>query len=175
MQLLKHCCISIMLAFFLGGCLPKGITARPAGSDFAPQQMTEADFKAETARLAAITEKSKTVPNEKAEAHRRLAIIYLSPGNPQQDHGKALAELGKYLSLDPGKLDRSTVANWVKAIESAKEHEQTRKRVAQLEKKNRGLEKTIAKLQAQKTKLEKTIEQLKNLDLSLEKKRKNLQ
>ena len=174
MQLVKYCCISIMLVFFLSGCLPMGMAGRTTGSDFAPQQMTGADFKAETARLTAITEKSKTVPNEKAEAHRRLAIIYLSPDNPQQDHRKALAELGRYLNLDPQKLNRSTVASWVKAIESAKEHEQTRKRVVQLEKKNRDLGKTIAKLKAQKTKLEKIIEQLKNLDLSLEKKRKTL-
>ena len=166
MKLINYYCVSILLVFSLGGCLPLSTTGS-AGNGFAPHKMTAADFKAETARLEAITEKSKTAPNEKVEAHRRLAIIYLSPDNPKQNHKKALAELGKYLNLDPGKLNHSEAASWAMAIESTKEFEQTKQEVARLQKKNRNLKE-------QNTRLKKTIEQLKNLDLSLEKKRKNL-
>ncbi|MEN8142607.1 MAG: hypothetical protein ABFQ82_03295 [Thermodesulfobacteriota bacterium] len=173
MKFASYSYLSVLLVFFLGGCLPQSTTGL-GGNGFAPHKMTGADFKAETARLNAITEKAKTVPNEKAEAHRRLAIIYLSPGNPKQDQKKALAELGKYFSLNQGKLNRSSIASWAKAIESAKEFEQARQKISRLEKKNRNLGKTEAKLKEQNAKLKKTIEQLKDLDLSLEKKRKKL-
>ena len=168
MKLANYCCIYLLLVFFMGGCLPVSRTVTSSeGKDFSIHEMTSNDFKAESARLNAITEKSKTAPNAKAEAHRRLAIIYLSPGNPKQDHKKALVELGKYLSLNPGELDKPAAASWATAIKSAKEFEQARQKLSRLEKKNSDLRKTAAKL-------EKTIEQLKNLDLSLEKKRKNL-
>ena len=112
---------------------------------------------------------------KKSEEHRRLAIIYLSPGNPNQDHNRAITELGKYLNLQPEDLDRATAASWAKAIESAKEFEQTRRKISQLEKKNRSLSKTVDNLKEQNNRLEKTIGQLKDLDLNLEKKRKSLQ
>ena len=173
MKLNKYCCLYILLIFLIGGCLPKSTGSGDNG--FAPHKMTATDFKAETTRLKAITEKAKTAPNEKAEAYRRLAIIHLSPGNPKQDHKKALEELGKYLSLNSGKLDRSSAADWAKAIESAKECEQSRHKISRLEKKTREQGKNITRIKEKNIKLEKTIEQLKNLDLSLEKKRRNLQ
>ena len=173
MKLANYYWSFILLVFFVGGCLPKG-TAVSVENGFSPHKMTAADFKAETTRLNSITEKAKTAPNEKTEAHRRLAIIYLSPGNPEHDHKKALVELGKYLTLNQESLNHASAASWAKAIESAKEFEQSSNKISGLQKKNRELGKTIAKLKEQNTRLKQTIKQLKDLDLSLEKKRKNL-
>ncbi len=172
MKIKNYCYLYLLLIFLVGGCLPKSIET--VDDNFVPYKMTTADFKAETARLKAITERSKTAPNEKAEAYRRLAIIYLSPDNPKQDHKKALEELGNFLSLNSGKLDSYSASDWAKAIELSKEYEQSRQKISRLERKNRKLEKTITTLKGENARLEKTIEQLKNLDLSLEKKRKKL-
>ena len=157
----------LITAMITSGCLPPSLsnTSRTGdGQSF--MQMEKADFAREIKKHTAITKSKQASIQEKAEAHRQLAIIYLIPRNPKQSEKKALNELGKYLEMTPEGLDRATAASWATAIRSSRDFRELERKVKKIGSKNR-------KLAAHNAKLEENIEKLKNLDLSLEKKKKS--
>ena len=155
----------LTVALLMAGCLPSlAPSTNTTGDDQLFMRMGKADFAREIEKLTAIARSSQTSKQEKAEAHRQLAIIYLIPRNPKQDQDKAIAELGRFLEMNPGGLDQASAASWATALKSAREFRE-------LENEKRQLAKANKKLAARNTRLEEDIEKLKNLDLSLEKKR----
>ena len=182
----------LFLAIFLNGCLPATWPQKTGrtNSDFAPQKLKSPDFAEEIRNLARISEDTKTSNIEKAEAHRRLAILYLIPRNPDSDFRSAANELGKFLEIAPDKLDNLAAASWATALKSGEEYQslktkvaavealnkknsQLKTKVAALNKKNSQLTKEKKDLAEVNTELMKTIKKLTKLDLSLEKKRRN--
>jgi hypothetical protein len=164
--------VVLITALLIAGCLPplSSLTSRTS-NDQAFLQMEKADFAREIGKLTGITRSPQTSKQEKAEAHRQLAIIYLIPRNPKQDPNKAINELGKFLEMSPGGLNQASAASWATAIKSAREYRELERKAKELSNKNRQLVKANKKLATHNAKLEDDIEKLKNLDLSLEKKR----
>ncbi|MFO7605117.1 MAG: hypothetical protein R6W72_02270 [Desulfurivibrionaceae bacterium] len=172
----------LLAGLFLAGCLstiqPERIGA--AKGDFAPQNFKVSDFSQETRKLRIILD-SGADREEKAEAHRRLAILYLMPANPDRDPEKAANELGKFLEAAPGRLNRAAAADWVKALNSEarfrKLQNENRKlavRAELAEKENRQLATEKEELSAIITEQKRTIGRIKQLDLSLEQKKRTL-
>ena len=193
MKTLKTFHTVLFLAILLTGCLPATWpptwlqqTGRP-NSDFAPQKLHHTDFAKEIRKLTIISQDPKSSNLEKAEAHRRLAILHLIPRNPDSDFRSAANELGKFLEIAPDKFDDLSAASWATALKSGEEYqslktkvaalneknEQLQSKAAELDKKNEQLTKEKKSLTISNTELMKTIENLKKLDLSLEKKRRN--
>ena len=193
MKTLKIFHTVLFLAIFLTGCLPATWpptwpqqTDRP-NSDFAPQKLHRTDFTKEIRKLTIISQDPKSSNLEKAEAHRRLAILYLIPRNPDSDFRSAANELGKFLEIAPDKFDDLSAASWATALKSGEEYQSMKTKVAALTEKNELLQTKAAELDKNNdqltkekksltisnTELTKTIENLKNLDLSLEQKRRN--
>ncbi|MEN8136197.1 MAG: hypothetical protein ABFS18_11780 [Thermodesulfobacteriota bacterium] len=173
----------LFLAIFTSGCLPPTWPQKTsrANFDFAPQDLKSASFAEKIKALAIITQDTKTTNLEKAEAHRRLAILYLMPRNPDSDFQSAVDELGKFLELAPNKLDTRAAASWATALKSGEEYQGLKTKVETLNKKNyqlatekESLAKTNTDLANTNAELRKIIEKLKKLDLSLEEKRRNL-
>ena len=196
MKTLKKFHAVLFLAIFLTGCLPA--TWPPTwlqqtgrlNSDFAPQKLHHTDFAKKIRKLTITSQDPKSSNLEKAEAHRRLAILYLIPRNPDSDFRSAANELGKFLEIAPDKLDNLAAASWATALKSGEEYQslktkvaavaalnkknsQLKTKVAALNKKNSQLTKEKKDLAEANTELMKTIEKLTKLDLSLEKKRRN--
>ncbi len=177
----------LFLAIFLTGCLPRTWpptwpqrTSRASSETrltkpaFAPQDLNSSDFAGKIKELTSISKDSNTSNTEKAEAHRRLAILYLVPRNPDSNLKSATTELGKFLEIAPHKLDNLAAANWAAALKSEEEHQNLRNKVDALNKKNYRLAEEKTALASKNTELMKIIEKLKKLDLSLEEKRRNL-
>ena len=157
----------LIATLMISGCLPLNFSlTNRTGDGQAFLQMEKADFAREIKKHTATTKSKQATIQEKAEAHRLLAIIYLIPRNPKQSEKKALNELGKYLEMTPGGLDRTTAASWATAIRSTRNFRELERKVRKLGGENR-------QLTAHNAKLEEDIEKLKNLDLSLEKKKKS--
>jgi hypothetical protein len=157
----------LVIALITSGCLPPTLSKNNrADSDQIFMQMKKADFAREIKKHTAITKSRQASTKEKAEAHRQLAIIYLIPRNPKRSEKKALNELGKYLEMTPGGLDRATAASWATAIRSSRDYRELERKIKKLDSENR-------QLATHNAKLEENIEKLKNLDLSLEKKKKS--
>ena len=166
--LIKLCGLILASSLFLSGCLPLAkLQGSQSTASHSFSQMKKGDFLAEIKKQNGIISSKQASIKEKAEAHRQLAIIYLVPGNPKRSEKKAVDELGKYLEMTPGGLDKTEAASWATAIGSAKEYSELERKVKKLAAENR-------QLREQNTRLEDNIEKLKNLDLSLEKKKKNL-
>jgi hypothetical protein len=170
-MLIKNTTYAVVLitSLLMAGCLPT--ISNTTGNDQALMRMEKADFAREIKKLTEITRSPQTSKQEKAAAHRQLAIIYLIPRNPKQDQNKALKELGKFLEMSPGSLDQASAADWATAIRSAREYRDLERKAKKLSNENRQQAKANKKLAARNAKLEEDIEKLKNLDLSLEKKR----
>jgi hypothetical protein len=178
----------LFLAIFLNGCLsptwpptwpqkaiPTNLeTSRTNNSDFAPQDLKSSDFAGRIKELDIISKSAKTSAIEKAEAHRRLAILYLIPRNPDSDFQSATNELGKFLEIAPHKLDNPAAASWATALKFGEEYQRLKTKVGALNIKNYRLAKEKTALADKNTELMKIIEKLKKLDLSLEEKRRNL-
>jgi|GEM_PF-5180610 len=180
---------ALFFIFALTGCFPPTMPEKTGydSLDFTPQKFELADFAKETEKLRQITDTAQTSNEDKAEAHRRLAILYLIPKNPGRDRQKAVEELGKFLELDPHGLDRKEAADWVLALKTGEEcrdlqgkNQKLSAKAARLDKEKKELEATNLRLAEEKEKLTaanaeltKTIERIKKLDLSLEKKRRN--
>jgi hypothetical protein len=171
---------SAILIFVLSGCLSATMPgkARNDALDFDPLNLPRSDFIQESAKLQRITRDPATGIEEKAEAHRRLAILHLIPGNPERDPQKALDELGKFVELAPQRLDRQEAADWVLALNPGAGHRQGDQncaaKTARLTAANFQRAKENEELTAANTELKETIEQIKKLDLSLEQKRRKL-
>ena len=164
--------VVLTAALLMAGCLPPiSSPTKTTGNDQAFLQMGKADFTREIRKLTGITGSPQTSKQEKAEAHRQLAIIYLIPRNPKQDQNKAVNELGRFLEMSPGGLDQASAASWATALKSAREYRELERKAKNLSGENRQLATANKKLAAYNAKLEEDIEKLKNLDLSLEKKR----
>jgi PBP1b-binding outer membrane lipoprotein LpoB len=168
--------VVLITALLIAGCLPplSSSTSKTGTSETGNQtflRMEKADFTRAIEKLTEITRSPQTSKQEKAEAHRQLAIIYLIPRNPKQDPNKATNELGKFLEMSPDGLDQASAASWATAIKSAREYREMERKAKKLSGENRQLTKANKKLAARNAKLEEDIEKLKNLDLSLEKKR----
>ena len=163
--------IAITTALLTMGCLPA--FSPSTNNDQTFRQMKKNDFAIEIKKLTKIVKSPQVSDQEKAEAHRRLAIIYLIPRNPQQDQKKALNELGKFLEMAPGELNQTSAASWATAIKSAGEYKELERKAKKLGSENRKLTEANRNLAASNARLEADIEKLKNLDLSLEKKRKS--
>lgn len=175
MQTLKNFQIVLFLAMFITGCIPASLPQRTSPNNyFAPQNIKSADFAKEISALTETSTNKITSAVERAEAHRRLAILYLIPRNPDSDFKTATKELGKYLEMAPDKLDNRAAANWATALKSGKEHQGLKRKVAALNKKVRLLSNEKKDLTSTNAELKQTIEKLKKLDLSLEKKRRKL-
>ncbi len=174
---------AILLAgFFLAGCLSTIQSERPgaANHDFAPLNFKVSDFSQETRKLRNIIG-SGAGSEQKAEAHRRLAILYLMPANPDRDPEKAANELGKFLEAAPRRLNRAAAADWVTALNSEarfrKLRNENRKLAARAElaeKENRQLATEKEELAAIIAEQKMTIGRIKQLDLSLEQKKRTL-
>jgi hypothetical protein len=182
MNTLRFFCTVLLSAIFLTGCLSPTLPQKPITDVvyFTPQGLKSADFAQEIAKLLVITQDPETSAMEKAEAHRRLAILYLVPGNPDGDFRRAVDELGKFLESAPEKLDRPAAACWATALKSGEEFQDMKKqsqnlktKVVRLDVNNRQLSKEKTDLKAANSELKQTIEKLKKLDLSLEKKRRD--
>ena len=162
----------LTVALLMAGCLPPlSPSTDTTGNGQAFMQMEKADFAREIEKLTRITRSPQTSKQEKAAAHRQLAIIYLIPRNPGHDQNKAVDQLGKFLEMSPGGLDQASAASWATALKSAREYQDLERKAKKLGNKNRQLTKANKKLTSRNAKLEEDIEKLKNLDLSLEKKR----
>lgn len=182
MKSMRFSHIIILAAVFLSGCLPSTAPQKPTGAMayFAPQELKPSDFAKEIGKLVVITQDQKISTMEKAEAHRQLSILHLSPRNPDNNFQSAIDELGKFLELTPNQLDQSAAASWAIALKSGAEyremkeqHQKLKNKIDKLEGKNYRLSKEKKALNTANAELKKTIEKLKNLDLSLEKKRRN--
>ncbi len=189
MKTLKISHVVLFLAILLPGCLPAIFPQKTINPniDFAPHKLSRADFAKEIKALSEIAENANASNLDKAEAHRRLAILYLIPRNPDSDFRSAASELGKFMEMAPEKFDDIAVASWATALKSGeeslalktkvatleKEKSQLKTKVAALNKKNSQLSKEKDSLAASNAELMKIIENLKKLDLSLEKKRRN--
>lgn len=166
--------LTIATALLAMGCLPAfSPSTNKTNDDQTFQQMEKNDFAIEIKKLTMIAKSPQASAQEKAGAHRQLAIIYLIPRNPQQDQKKALDELGKFLEMSPGELDQAAASNWSTAIKSAGEYEKLARKAKKLGSENRKLTEANRNLAASNARLEADIEKLKNLDFSLEKKRKS--
>jgi hypothetical protein len=164
--------VALTVALLMAGCLPLlSSTTSRTGGDQSFMQMEKSAFAGKIKKLIETTKSPQTSRQEKAAAHRQLAIIYLIPRNPKQDQNKALKELGKFLEMSPGGLDQASAADWATAIRSAREYRDLERKAKKLSNENRQQAKANKKLAARNAKLEADIEKLKNLDLSLEKKR----
>lgn len=172
---LKTLSTALILAIFLVGCQPLTVPSKITSEEpaFAPEEFISSDFARETAKLVLITKDQKASPEKKAEAHRRLAILYLNPRNPHRDFRQAIEELGNFLAAAPAQLDRAAAASWATALRAGQEYQELEKKVANLDRENRQLRKETEELGNTNANLQTTIEKLKNLDLSLEKKRRN--
>lgn len=180
---------ALFFIFTLTGCFPPTMPEKAGNKPlgFAPQKFELADFAKETEKLSQITTTAETGNEDKAEAHRRLAILYLIPKNPGRDRQKAVEELGKFLELAPRGLDQAEAADWVLALKTGEEcrdlqEENLRLSVntARLDKEKKKLAATSLRLAEEKEKLTaanaeltKTIERIKKLDLTLDKKRRD--
>lgn len=182
MKILKNGLALLLLTIFLTGCLPPAVSTKTTGEngDFDPQRIKSTDFATETRKLTLITRNPATDAARRAEAHRRLAILFLIPRNPARDLARGLEELGHYLEAAPEKMDRPAAAGWATAIKFWTEQEELEKKisalkkaVADLDEKNRQLAREKEDLGSTNAELKKIIEKLKNLDLSLEKKRRD--
>lgn len=183
MTLLNNLRIILALTLFVTGCLPSALPRETKTEDiypaFTPQALKAADFAREIEKLTLIIQNQTVSREKRSEAHRRLAILYLNPRNPERNFLKSIDELGEFVDSAPEKMDKAGAADWVTALKTGKELQDMRKKTTRLEKQlellteenqllvneKEGLEKTNSGLN-------KTIEKLKNLDLSLEKKRR---
>ncbi|MDF1577773.1 MAG: hypothetical protein RQ753_04710 [Desulfurivibrionaceae bacterium] len=180
----------LLAILFLTGCLA---TLQPERADngnlaFAPQEFKTADFVQETEKLRQVIRDPAGPGAGKAEAHRRLAILYLIPANPDRDPQKAVEELGRFLELAPRRLDRAEAADWLTALNYEarlegldNENRELIARAALVEKKNRQLLTANRQLAIEKEELtaintmqEETIGKIKQLDLALEQKKRRL-
>ena len=173
----------LFLAIFLTGCLGPTLPRKPKPAEvyFTPQENQSSDFATEIEKLIGISADTKASNIEKAEAHRRLAILYLNPKNPARDFRRAVDELGKFLELAPERLDAPTAASWATALKSGEELQamqeeilNLKKQMARLNRNNRQLAKDKKDLKTANTEFAEIIEKLKQLDLSMEKKRRDL-
>ncbi len=189
MKTLKIFHVVLFLAILLPGCLPAIFPQKTSNPDldFAPHQLSSTDFAKEIKSLSEIAENAASSNLDKAEAHRRLAILYLIPRNPDSDFQRATSELGKFLEMAPDKFDDHATASWATALQSGEEYLSLKTKVATLEKENSKLKSKVGALDKKNSQLSKEkesltvsnaelmkiIENLKKLDLSLEKKRRN--
>jgi hypothetical protein len=135
-----------------------------------------------------IINSSKTLLSEKAEAHRRLAILYLIPANPGHNPEKALEQLGKFLELTPNRLDKKEASDWVRALEISgddcgvikEKHQSLSTQLSKIDRENKKLTATNSRLVKEKEELaaankelKKIIDKIKKLDLSMEQKKKD--
>lgn len=175
MQTLKKFQIVLLLAMFITGCIPASLPQKTSPTNyFAPQNIKSADFAKEISALSKTSTDQRTSTAERAEAHRRLAILYLIPRNPANNFQTATKELGKYLEMAPDNFDFSAAANWATALKSGKEYQDLKIKAAALNKKVHLQSNEKRVLVNSNAELRQTIEKLKQLDLSLEKKRRNL-
>ncbi|MCK4839896.1 MAG: hypothetical protein KAS94_13915 [Desulfobulbaceae bacterium] len=191
MKTLKIFHVVLFLAILLPGCLPPFLSQKTSNTntniDFAPHKLDRSDFASTIKELTKITKSTTTSNLEKAEAHRRLAILYLIPRNPERDFQRATNQLGKFLEMTPNKFDDHATASWATALKSGEEYlglktkvaildktnSQLEAKVVALNKKNSQLTKEKKSLAVSNAELMKIIENLKKLDLSLEEKRRN--
>jgi len=156
----------------------------PQTPDFQPGNLRPEEYAAEISALETVARTSTANDRERAEAFRRLALLYLAPHNPARNLALAAEALASYLKLQPAGPARQEGEFWLALVQDSlacerllqQQGEKTREKDAQLAElgaeKQRQAQK-FAALEAANAKLKADIEKLKFIDLSVEKKRKN--
>jgi len=151
----------------------------------------ELGFFQETSRLEKVAREHPD-PSVRAQAHLKLAFLFLNHRNPQLNYPRSLQEMKSYLSMAPAKAATDDLQNWLAALQEMEhlrksgweEGMKNQSLQAQLEKLHPVLEKMkeankilrdeVAGLKEMNAKMKETIEMLENFDLQMEEKRKGV-
>ncbi len=151
---------------------------------FSPGSLRDEELSAEIANLELTSRDPQASNAEKAEALRRLALLYLAPHNPARNLTLAAEAQAAYLKLQPPEAARQEGEIWLalvldslrveRLLQQQSEKIQERDRVlAELGGEKQRLAQKIAAQETVNAKLKADIEKLKFIDLSVEKKRKS--
>ncbi len=158
---------SLWLLLILPSCIPK------YGSDMDklshPVSSPE-DFRREIDRMEKLA-RFHPDTSVQAEAHLKLAMLYLHDENPRLDYLRALEELKKYKSLSPDEENKNEIhgllvllLKFEKVIE---QNEENARAIKTLTRENRILIR-------ENQKIKQTIDELKDMDVKIEEKRREI-
>lgn len=154
------------------------------GAKAVPPPASPAEQATEITGLELTSRNPQASDGERAEALRRLALLYLAPENPARNLALAAKSQAAYLQLQTQETARQEGEIWLALLREALESEQL---LQQQTEKIREQERTLAGFGAEKqrlaqkiaaqeavnAKLKADIEKLKSIDLSVEMKRKS--
>ena len=103
---LQWSCIFLLLLFVVS-CSWKLALKEPEG---------EQGFFQEISRLEKIAREHPD-PSVRAQAHLKLAFLFLNHRNPQLNYPRSLQEMKSYLSMAPAKAATDDLQNWLAALQ----------------------------------------------------------
>ena len=151
----------------------------------------EQGFFQETSRLEKVAREHPD-PSVRAQAHLKLAFLFLNHRNPQVNYPRALQEMKSYLSTAPANAATDDLQNWLAALqemehlrksgwEKRKENQSLQAEIGKLhpalekmQRANRILRDEVAGLKEMNAKMKETVERLERLDFQMEEKRKSV-
>ncbi len=163
-------------------------------SDIYYASLNSEDFHKEITRLKGIAY-GKSSPEDTADAHLRLALLYMDYRNPDRSYGDAIRELELYLSNpdaagDGGKTiyARNLLTILAKLIELKdaqkrlnklaedlnKDKQNAKEEIDRLRQEIKDMTRRVKRLESENRALKEKIEKLKSLDLQLEKERSKI-
>lgn len=128
-------------------------------------------FESEIAWYQNILSDKLSTRDDKANAHLRLAGLYLHYRNPKQDYDKATYHLEQYLVIIDAANANESALNLLALLQNQNFGSKS-DTVKKLTKMNRELTQSNQVLQEQNMQLKATIEELNKMDMELEKRRK---
>lgn len=173
------CCLALLL---VSGCMPSLFQSAQSHSPsqqekkgyIALNKLKPKDYQKAIVDLEREIRQGISSPQALAEAHRRLALLYLLPNNPMRNEKKAAKALRSYVKMSPEGTERLENSLWLQLLEEKLAlGERKRKELTACDAEKQRLAEQAEDLSAKNTKLNEDIEKLKLIDLSVEKKRKS--